>query len=339
MRIGILSFDHLHAENYQDKLRKIPDVELVGFSHENQREGAEYAARFGLRWFQTHSELLAAGLHGAIVCSTTSNHRELVELSAIAGVHVLCEKPIATDLADAEAMRDVCTKHGVHFMTAFPMRFASSAVALRAIVQKGDLGKILGINGVNHSEIPTAHREWFGDRALAGGGAVMDHTVHLVDLFRWILNVEIAEVYAEIHSGLCVSPMNVETAGLLLLTFPSGMHASIDCSWSRPASYPRWGHLKMEVIGEKGTVAMDSFAEYVTLYSRGASRNPSWVGFGPDPNQAMIEAFIKVIRGNRKPPVTWEDGYEALKVALAAYQSGELQRPVKVTGAGHRRDR
>jgi predicted dehydrogenase len=108
------------------------------------------------------------------------------------------------------------------------------------------------------------------------------------------------------------------------------MHASIDCSWSRPASYPRWGHLKMEVIGEKGAVAMDSFAEYVTLYSRGASRNPSWVGFGPDPNQAMIEAFIKVIGENREPPVTWKNGYEALKVALAAYESGRRQ----TTGEG-----
>jgi predicted dehydrogenase len=336
MRIGILSFDHLHAENYQEKLRKIPDIELVGFSHENQQEGAEYAARFGLCWFQKHSELLAAGLHGAIVCSTTSNHRELVELAANAGCHVLCEKPIATNLADAEAMRNACEKHGVRFMTAFPMRFASSAVALRTMAQKGDLGKILGINGVNHSEIPAAHREWFGDRALAGGGAVMDHTVHLVDLFRWILNVEIAEVYAEIYSGPCVPLMNVETAGLLLLTFPGGMHASIDCSWSRPASYPRWGHLKMEVIGEKGAVVMDSFAEYVTLYSRGAPRNPTWVGFGPDPNQGMIDAFIRAIRENREPPVTWEDGYEALKVALAAYESDELQRPVVITEPSHR---
>jgi UDP-N-acetylglucosamine 3-dehydrogenase len=330
IRIGILSFDHLHAENYQKKLRKIPDVELVGFSHENLEEGPEFAGKFGLDWFQKHSELLAAGLNGAIICSETNNHRELVELAANAGCQILCEKPIETNLADAEAMRDACKERGVRFMTAFPMRFASSAVSLRAMVQKGDLGKVLGINGINHSELPTGHRKWFGDRTLAGGGAVMDHTVHLVDLFRWIFDAEIAEVYAEVNSLLCVPEVNVETAGLLLLTFSNGMHASIDCSWSRPTFYPRWGHLKMEVIGEKAAVAMDSFAEYMTLYSRGALRNPSWVEFGRDPNWDMIEEFVASIRENRAPGVTWEDGYQALKVALAAYESAQYQRPVKL---------
>ena len=77
------------------------------------------------------------------------------------------------------------------------------------------------------------------------------------------------------NSLLRAPQVNVETAGLMLLTFANGLQASIDCSWSRPTFYPRWGHLKMEVIGEKGAVVMDSFAEHVMLYSRGASRNPS----------------------------------------------------------------
>jgi len=330
MRIGILGFDHLHAEIYRENLRNIPDVELVGFSHEKLEEGAEFARRSGLSWFRKHSELLAQKLNGAIICCETDKHRELVEAAAAAGCQILCEKPIETNLADAKGMLDACMRQGVHFMTAFPMRFASSVTSLRVMVQKGDFGKILGINGVNHSEIPTGHRKWFGDRLLAGGGAVMDHTVHLVDLFRWIFDVEISEVYAEVNSLLLAPQVNVETAGLMLLTFADGLHASIDCSWSRPTFYPRWGHLKMEVVGEKGAAVMDSFAEHVTLYSRGASRNPSWVGFSRDPNQAMIEEFVASIRENREPEVTWRDGYKALEVALAAYESEKLQRPVRI---------
>jgi predicted dehydrogenase len=330
MRIGILGFDHLHAEIYRENLRNIPDVELVGFSHEKLEEGVEFARRSGLSWFRQHSELLAEKLNGAIICCETDKHRELVEAAAAAGCQILCEKPIETNLADAKGMLDACTRQGVHFMTAFPMRFASSVTSLRAMVQKGDFGKILGINGVNHSEIPTGHRKWFGDRMLAGGGAVMDHTVHLVDLFRWIFDVEISDVYAEVNSLLLAPQVNVETAGLMLVTFADGLHASIDCSWSRPTFYPRWGHLKMEVVGEKGAAVMDSFAEHVTLYSRGAPRNPSWVGFSRDPNQAMIEEFVASIRQNREPEVTWQDGYKALEVALAAYQSEKLQRPIRI---------
>src|SRR5262245_9129146 len=337
MRIGILSFDHLHAEIYWENLRNVPDVELVGFSHEDLEEGNEFARRSGLDWFRQHSELLAADLDGAIICSETGKHRELVELAADARCQILCEKPIETNLADAEAMFDACTRRGVHFMTAFPMRFATSVTSLRAMVQKGDFGTILGINGINHSEIPTGHRRWFGDRTRAGGGAVMDHTVHLVDLFRWIFGGEISEIYAEVNSLLRVPEVNVETAGLMLLTFANGLQASIDCSWSRPTCYPRWGHLKMEVIGEAGVAIMDSFAEHVTLYSRGAPRNPSWAGFARDPNQAMIEEFVATIRENRPPQVTWQDGYQALKVALAAYESDQLHQPVAIGSSDRQR--
>ena len=93
--------------------------------------------------------------------------------------------------------------------------------------------------------------------------------------------------------------VEVDTAGLILMTLSNGIQASIDCSWSRPVSYPRWGHLKMEIVGEKGAVVMDAFAQHLTLYSRGAVRDPGWIGFGPDPNQAMMAEFVGSIRENR----------------------------------------
>jgi predicted dehydrogenase len=330
MRLGIVSFDHLHAEAYQEILRSLPDVELVGFSHQNPTEGAEWASKFGLTWFQEHRQLLETGLDGAIICSETNRHRSLVESAAEVGCQILCEKPIETNLVDAKAMDVACQKHGVHFMTAFPMRFAVSTGTLRAMVRNGDLGKIIGINGINHSEIPIGHRPWFGDRSRAGGGAVMDHTVHLVDLFRWIFSAEVTEVYAEINSLFCPPEANVETAGLMLLKFSDGLQASIDCSWSRPTFYPRWGHLKMEIVGEEGAAIMDSFAEHVTLYSKGAARNPSWVAFGRDPTRAMIEEFMTSMRENRPPAVTWQDGYQALQVALAAYESDKLRQVIRI---------
>jgi predicted dehydrogenase len=329
-RIGILSFAHLHAEGYQANLKGISGVELVGFSHENPDEGRRYAGEYGLRWFPRHQELLAEGLDGVLVCAENANHRALVENAAAAKCQILCEKPIETNLADAEAMKRSCEMNGVRFMTAFPMRFTPSAQALRAMIKRGELGSILGVNGINHSEIPGGHRSWFTDKNLAGGGAVMDHTVHLTDLFRWYFGAEVVEVYAEVENLFCPDQLEVDTAGVMLLTFSNGVQASIDCSWSRPAWYPRWGHLKMEVVGEKAAAVMDSFAQYVTLYSRGALRSPSWMGFGPDPNQGMIEEFVASIRENREPCISWNDGYQALRVALAAYQSAANQVPVRL---------
>lgn len=328
MRIGILSFAHLHAEGYQAILKGLPGVELVGFSHENPEEARHFAREYGLKCFPRHQDLLAEGLDGVIVCSENARHLELVELAAQAGCYVLCEKPIETTLADALAMKAACDAKGVGFMTAFPMRFAPPVQAVRAAIQEGRLGRVLGVNGVNHSEIPRAHRAWFAQRELAGGGAAMDHIVHLADLLRWCFDAEIAEVYAELDNLFYPGEVDVDTAGLLLVSLSNGVQASIDCSWSRPTWYPRWGHLKMEVVGEEGALALDAFAQHLTLYARSSPRNPSWVGFGPDPNRAMLEEFIASIRERRQPSVTWNDGFQALRVVLAAYESSQSRSVV-----------
>jgi predicted dehydrogenase len=328
MRIGILSFAHLHAEGYQAHLRSMAGVELVGFSHDDPQEARHFAHEYGLKWFPRHQDLLAEGLDGVVVCSENARHLEPVELAARAGCQILCEKPIATRLEDALAMRAACEAGGVHFMTAFPMRFAPSVQLVRAAIREGRLGRILGVDGVNHSEIPRAHRAWFAEGELAGGGAAMDHIVHLADLLRWYFDAEITEVYAELDNLFYPDGVDVDTAGLLLLRLSNGVQASIDCSWSRPTCYPRWGHLKMEVVGEEGTVVLDAFAQHLTLYARQGPRSVSWVGFGPDPNRAMLEEFIASIRERRSPSVTWNDGFQALRVALAAYESSQSRSVV-----------
>ncbi|MEO8396146.1 MAG: Gfo/Idh/MocA family oxidoreductase, partial [Chloroflexota bacterium] len=330
MRIGIMSFAHLHAESYIDNLRQIPDVELVGFSDTDTQRGKYFADLFAARWFPSHEALLAEQLDGAVVCSENANHRELVEMAANAGAHILCEKPIEVTLADAEAMRDVCQVNQVNFMTAFPSRFAPSVQAVKALLDRGDLGAIYGVNGINHSEIPRAHRAWFAQKALAGGGAVMDHTVHLVDLLRWFFGCEVVEVYAEIDNLMYPGEVDVDTAGIVLLTLANGVIASIDCSWSRPTFYPRWGHLKFDVVGENGFTVVDTLAQHHTVYSKALPRNPSWINWGSDSNQTMINEFIASIRDQRPPSITWQDGYQALRVALACYESAQQGQPVKL---------
>lgn len=323
LRLGLLSFAHVHADGYLRLLLELPGAQVVGFSDDDPERGARVAETSGARWFRRHEDLLAEGLDGVVICSENAHHRAHVELAAAAGAHILCEKPIATTLEDAEAMRAACERAGVRFMTAFPMRFDASVIAAKTLLERGDLGTLYAVNGINHSEIPKRHRAWFAQKALAGGGAVMDHTVHLVDLLRWYTGDEVREVYAEVANPFDPE-VDVDTAGLVTLTFQNGVFAAVDCSWSRPAGvYPRWGHLKMELIGERGVVSVDAFGQSTAHYSRAAARPASWQNWGSDPNRAMLEAFLESVREGKAPPVTWRDGYEALKVALACYESAE----------------
>ena len=285
MRIGILSFAHLHAEGYVQNLRRISGVEVIGFSDTDPERGRRFSQAYGLRWFRTHEDLLAEHPDAVIVTSENALHRELVELAVQAGAHVLCEKPIATNSEDALAIQSAVEAAGVQFMTAFPMRFSPAVQAARAMVGEGALGRILAVVGVNHSENPKRHRAWFADKALAGGGATIDHTVHLADLYRWIFGVEVAEVVAEVSNPFDPE-VEVDTAGLLLLKLENGVPASIDASWSRPASYPRWGHLKMEIVGEKGTLVLDAFAGQLHVWRGGRSGPTNGWATTPTPTRA-----------------------------------------------------
>lgn len=329
MKIGILSFAHLHAESYIQNLIAAPGVDLIGIADEDLGRGTYFASRFGTRLFDSYETLLAAQPDGVLVCSENSKHRPLVELAAAAGVHVLCEKPLATTPEDARAMVSACAQSGVILMTAFPVRFSPSIREIKMRLEAGDLGRPYCFNATNQGELPRKHREWFVDPELAGGGAVADHTVHLVDLMRWYLNSEATEVYAQTNHVFHGNEVEVETGGLVMLTFENGVFATIDTSWSRPDYWPTWGGLGLEMVTDRGAVIVDAFKQNLTVYRPDLQR-PVWTHWGSDINAAMIAEFIAAIREHRRPLVTGEDGLRAVEIVAAAYRSAQIGQPVKV---------
>ena len=329
MKIGILSFAHHHAEAYIQNLRAIPGVELLGVADEDAGRGQRFASQYETRFFNSYEDLIAAKPDGVIVTTENSKRRPLVEMAAAAGVNVLCEKPIATTLEEARREVEACEQAGVRMMTAFPMRFSTSLLEVKTRLEAGDFGKILCFNATNQGELPTKHRAWFADKTLAGGGAIMDHTVHLVDIMRWFLHSEVSEVYAQTNHIFHAGEVEVETGGLEMITFQNGVFASIDSSWSRPPYWPTWGGLAFEMVTERGAVIVDAFKQNLTVYSHALER-PVWSYWGSDSNQAMVGEFVNAIRENRVPAVTGVDGYRALEVALAAYQSADTGQPVKL---------
>jgi predicted dehydrogenase len=329
MKIGILSFAHLHAEAYIQNLRAIEGVKLMGIADEDVDRGKHYADLFQTKLYDSYQQLLEDGADGVIVCSENSKHRPLVELAAAHGVHVLCEKPLATTLEDAQAILTACDEAGVILMTAFPMRFSAPIVQFKQQLDNGTLGRVYCLNTTNQGRMPIHERDWFVDPVLAGGGAVMDHTVHLADIMRWCMNSEVSEVYAQTNKILHAEMVEVETGGLMMLTFDNGVFASIDCSWSKPFNYPTWGGLTMELISERGLTIIDAFSQNLNQYHQEPPGHV-WAYWGSDANQAMIEEFVSAIKEQRQPLVTGEDGYRALEITLAAYQSAARNAPFQL---------
>jgi len=333
-RIAILSFAHTHALSYARILADRPDVETIATDPEGAAaadfgpRGAELARALRIPYVNSYDEAFAWGPDAVIVTAENSRHRELVERAASAGADILCEKPLATTLEDARAMLAAVERARVGLMLAYPVRFSATFAEARDRVRAGELGQIIGIRGTNNGKVPLADRAWFTDQELAGGGALVDHVVHCADLIDDLLNAQASTVYAVanriLHSDRGI---DVETGGLVTLRYPSGVVATIDCSWSYPDAASTWGGLTLQLIGTHGTITIAPFAQHLAGYdARGAVFTP----VGDDIDASMIDAFLSDRHHGRALRPDGAVGYRTLQIVDAARRSVVSGMPVQV---------
>jgi predicted dehydrogenase len=315
----------MHAESYTESLKHIEKVEIAGIGEENEKKGKDFAQRHGIRYFKDYGDMLSdKSVDAVLICSANSKHAKMTIDAAKAKKHVIVEKPIATTIEDAQKMIDACKENKVKLMVSFPVRYAPPVSRMKEIVDSGKLGEIIGISATNHGTMPGG---WFIEKNLAGGGAIMDHTVHVVDILRWILKSEVKEVYAKM--GTLIHDILVEDCGLISMKFENEIFATLDASWSRPKSFPTWGDVTFEIAGTKGSMSVDTFAQHGMLYSDeiAYSKNLYW---GDDMDYLMLKDFVRCIHDDMPEPVTGKDGLEALRVTLKAYESVKKDKVVKV---------
>jgi predicted dehydrogenase len=314
-KIGLISFAHMHAWSYARHLRDHGDVEVTAVADDDEARGASACEKLRVpELFVEYLDLLNEPIDAVVICSENAHHAQHAIHAAEAGKHVLCEKPLATTSDDAARMVGAARTHGVRLMTAFPCRYHPAARRTRAAIADGKIGRVLAVNGTNHGKNPGG---WFVRPELSGGGAITDHTVHLVDLLRWMTGEEVREVFAE--STRFDRSLAVEDGGILSLRF-DGFLATIDCSWSRPPSNPAWGDVTMEIIGTDGVLSLDLFAqEHLIVKER--EKKVVAENWGDDMDRGLVRAFVDAVRAGREPEVTGIDGLRAVEVVETAYRS------------------
>jgi predicted dehydrogenase len=324
VRIGILSFAHMHATSYASCLKQMDDVEIVGIYNEDEGQGKTLSQRYGGNFYSNYNKLLDQKLDGVIVCSTNADHKKYVVAAADAGCkHILCEKPIATTVEDAQTMIDRCKANGAELGIAFPCRYIPAVINAKLALDDNSIGKVLAAKTTNHGRMPGG---WFIQKEKSGGGAVMDHTPHVVDLLRWFLKSDPVEVYAEIDNKFY--NMDIDDTGILTMQFDNGVFATLDTSWSRTKSYPTWGDVTMELVGTDGVISVDSFAQDIDLYSDASGAH--WIYWGDNMDFGLVNDFVASVRREKPFQIKGEDGLKALEVAIAAYESAKTKSPVKI---------
>jgi predicted dehydrogenase len=335
VRVGIVSFAHVHAPPYASVLASLESARFVGISDDDTSRGRQAAQRFGVSYFEDARRLFEA-VDAVVVCSENSSHVSDTIAALESGVHVLCEKPIATTSGDARAMIRASEEAVRQLRVAFPVRYLPAVRHAREVVRSGGIGRILAVNGTNRGQIPGG---WFLDPASAGGGALMDHTVHVADALRWMLGAEAKSVYAEV--GTFFGAGEIDDGAILTLEFEGGTvadgaFATIDPSWSRGEGYPTWGDVTLRITGTSGVLNVDAFAQRLTTFDHEAG-NVSWTHTGEDMNVLMLRDFLHGVAEDSPAGASGVDGLRALEIVLAAYSSGEDHEPKRVERAevGH----
>ncbi|MFI1677856.1 Gfo/Idh/MocA family protein [Streptomyces sp. NPDC020607] len=339
MKVAVLSFAHVHAATYLRLLSRMPGIDVLGSDPDTDHaapgevRGRAVADAARVPYADTYDEAFAWGPDAVIVCSENARHRPLVERAAAHGVPVLCEKPLAATVEDGEAMVAACRAAGVRLAVAYPVRFSPAYAAVKAAVAAGDAGRVLTVSGANNGAMPTRARRWFAEPALSGGGALMDHTVHIADLLDDLFeDAGPVEVYAQTNNLLYADEVAAETSGLVSVTYSNGAVATIDCSWSHPRSHHSWGGLELTVVGERATLEMDAFDQKVHGFSERRGHGTE-VPFGADLDELMLRTFLYGAAEGAMTVADGEGGLRTLRVVEAGYASARSGVPVRISTA------
>lgn len=255
------------------------------------------------------------------VAAPNHAHRGLVERIAAAGRHVLCEKPMANSVEDAEAMVAACVEAGVLYATACNQRFHGAHRRLRELVAEGALGEVTQVRIHYACTAPAwwGDADWHFDPRRAGGGALWDLAPHGLDLAQLLLGEPLVEVTALRQHR--VLPHPVEDGAVLTARFASDALLLQQVAYTTPETLPR---RTLEVLGTEGlaratdTMGQEAGGRLELLPA--ADGVPREIGFAPDPDPfaAQAEAFSAAVAGDGEFPHPPERDLHTMRLLDAA---------------------
>lgn len=326
IKIGIIGCGAIAEKVHVAGYNNCPECEIVALADIHESRLKELGKKNNVTALYTdYKEMLDnERLDAVSVCTPNDIHAEQTIECAKRGINILCEKPMATSINEADAMLKAAKDNNVILMVGFTHRFKNFNIKAKELLDSGVIGTPFMIRARFAHDGPykswSAKSDWFFDPIRAKGGALLDMGIHAIDMCRYFFG-EITQVTGQI--GTLVKEIKVEDSALLLLMFESGSQGYIEVGWSS-----KKGPLGFEIYGTKGTIIVD----YTTPIKIWSEDNPSWQtidakGGGWD---TEIRHFIDCLLNRTSPATTGQDGKISLEVALAAYQSAYNEESIKL---------
>ncbi|HUG16371.1 MAG TPA: Gfo/Idh/MocA family oxidoreductase [Thermomicrobiales bacterium] len=344
LRAGLIGAGTIAFSAHLPAMRKLRDtISIVAVADIREDNARRAAAEYGAEaYYGDYRELLSRDdLDFVDICTPEFLHAEQTEAAASAGLHVICEKPMASSVEEADRMIAACKGAGVRLMIAHSRRFTGRYRRIREAIDRGEIGEVRYVRENERRPrsmydslgLATGHwtpeegRPWL-TMAKYSQGAALTNAVHETDLARWFVGVDPVSIYAEAR----VTEPGAEAPDMLTYTieFANGAVAGAEIVNQLPRGYPYF-HM-MEVAGTHGRVrAIDPIMSPFTVADETGLRQPVNFPALLHVDQAYVDelaAFAETLRHDTPLPITPQEARGAIELSVAAVRSSQLGKPV-----------
>ncbi len=337
LRFGIIGIGNI-APVHAKAIKSIPDAELVAVAECDSERAQKFVAEHGCGCHEDYRELIARpDIDVVTICTPHHLHAPMTIQAAQAGKHVLCEKPMAKNVAECDAMIKACAQAGVTLGIVSQSRFEKLSRLTKALVDEGKLGRLLWSSSSTtwfRSKEYYGNSSWRGTWAHEGGGVLINQAIHVIDAMLWIGGMP-KRIAAQTRT--LNHPIEVEDVAVATLEFADGHIGLIQATTNAYPGYPE----KLEFFGTNGSAVYhkgEARLEWHLMEPREDGQDQDQVSSGAaapmDINAsghiAQFNEYADAIRNHRAPFVGGRDGRNSIAVIEAIYRSAREHAPVEL---------
>lgn len=319
--VGCGNIARFHAKAIQD----LDGASLVACMSRSEESAKQFAREFGIRWYRTLGELLD-DVDIVSVCTPSGSRKDIVLEAAYRGVHVVTEKPIEVSLPAIDRMIEAAEKHGIALGCIFQSRFGKAEQELKRLLEAGVFGRIvLGEADVRwfRSQEYYESADWRGTWKYDGGGALMNQSIHTIDLLQWYLG-PVVRIFG--WAKTLARRIEVEDTAVAVLEFQNGALGVIKGCTSTAPGFAR----KLGIYGSEGSAEIvgEALVRYgfqapkgeVLVAEKGdTSSDP--MAFSYKNHKRQLTDFLNAVREGRPPLVDGKEARKSVEIILGIYKA------------------
>ena len=342
IKIGILGCGKIAQVRHIPEYAANPDCQLVGFFNPTKSRAEDMAAKYGGLAYDTAEELLANPEIDAVsVCAANYAHAALSIQALKAGKHVLCEKPMATTLADCEAMVECAKKNGKFLMIGHNQRLAKAHMEAKRLIDAGLIGDIItfrtsfGHGGPETWAIKPGKDTWFFDKSKAAMGVMADLGVHKTDLIQYLTGQRVVRTTARLVTldkrGEDGELIGVDDNAVCIYEMSGGAFGTMTASWTYYGAEDN----STVLYGTKGIMRIydDPAHSIVVKLADGQEQVYDVEQIQTNDNQTksgVIDLWVDCLKNNRAPEISGESALCAMRAVFASIASSQTGKAVEI---------